>query len=155
MKTQKLEIGQTLFFVPIGNAARGGKAGQIFEATVATIGNKFFTVKCDGMRDGRFHIGSLLHDGGQYSSNYQGYLSKQAILDEKEQLKLIEEIRRVVGTYGKTNLSFDQCKAISAIIKGEDDINGLLLAVEFGYKRCEKGENLDKALIDYRTLRNI
>lgn len=121
MKQSKLQIGQPIFLKPIGNMARNRKRHEIIEAEVGTVGKKYFTVKKgagDDLREyGQFHMDSLLQNLGQYSSNYQGYLSEQAILDEQELKLLLQNIRTHVGTAGQSNLSLNQCRAISKIIK--------------------------------------
>lgn len=159
MKPKNLKVGQPIFFKPLGNRARGGRGNEILEATIASVATKFFTVKNQELNGEKFFIDSLMHNGGQYSPQYKGYLSKQDILDETEREKLLTEIRNKIQTVGQSNITLDQCKGIFRILSGNNisidtDMNPLLLAVEFGYKCCEKGENLDKALTDYKKLRN-
>lgn len=86
-----MEIGQTIYMKPIGNAARFNR--DIKECTISKIGRKFFEV--NEIPRSRFHIDNLLHDGGDYNPDYKGYLSLKDIEDEDEAGRLYREIKTI------------------------------------------------------------
>ena len=97
------------------------KVGQIFynydlkEFVVSKIFNKYF--ECED-RWGRFVIETLKFDCPNYTQNqFQLYVSKQEILDIKERQELVSEIKKIFWGWGKINLSLEQLRKISEIIK--------------------------------------
>lgn len=110
-----MEVGQKIYLEPLGNAARRSK--EIKEVTISKIGRKYFQVEEMDMI--RFNIDDLVHDGGVYSSEYQGYLSKGAIADKMERERLHSIISREFNTHNPT-LTLDKLKAIDGIIKSND-----------------------------------
>ncbi len=90
MKNQ-LKIGQTVFAEPCSNAARYSKAIKIF--TIATLGNKYFTVKDD---DGHIHRVKFsyetMQEVSEYATNWKIYLSMKEIQDRFDKPKFIKSI---------------------------------------------------------------
>lgn len=84
-----LEVGQTIFLEPRGNAARYNK--DLIETKISKIGKKYFTVTENWY--GRFYIENLMQDRGDYMSEYRAILDKQQLLDEKEESELINFIK--------------------------------------------------------------
>ncbi len=114
----KLTIGQTLFVVPINDAARIHKSTLIIhESKIISVGNKFF--KLEGYQL-RFHISTLMQCAGQFHPQYKCYLSKQDILDEQERKEGIKKIKGIFsGFSNQIPLSLSQIRDIVKII----DIN--------------------------------
>jgi hypothetical protein len=111
----KLSVGQTIFLKPIGNAAR--RSTDLIETKIAKIGKKYFEVE-NGYY-GRFFIDTLTQDGGQYISNYQGYLSKEELETERETKRLYDKIREeYFNSYssGAFNIGLGKLKKIEDIL---------------------------------------
>ncbi|AGH56791.1 hypothetical protein Phi19:2_gp013 [Cellulophaga phage phi19:2] len=106
-----MKVGQLIYFEPQGNASRYNK--DIKTCTISKIGRKYFEVK--EIRNARFFIETLKHDGGEYCSNYSGYLSLKEIQDKKEAHKLNEEISRYF-TLNSTRVSLEKMRKIKQIL---------------------------------------
>lgn len=88
---------------------------KLREFRINKIGNKYF--ECED-RWGRFVIETLKFDCPNYTQNqFQLYVSKQEILDIKERQELVSEIKKIFWGWGKINLSLEQLRKISEIIK--------------------------------------
>ena len=105
-----MEIGQTVYLRPIGNAARG--SSKIEEVVITKVGRKYFETEGHG----RFEIETMRQDGRGYVSNYQAYLSLEDIEQEKEQNRLVDEICKVFRGYGRPEVTFEQARAIADIL---------------------------------------
>lgn len=102
-----MKIGETIYLKPIGNAAR--RSSQIREAIIETVGRKYFTVKPDIY--GKFDI-STMKQVSFYDPEWQGYLHKQDILDEKE----LADKRKLIKEY---SFNLDQCREILKLIESK------------------------------------
>lgn len=111
MKT-KLEVGQKIFIQSLDN--RRGADTELKECTVTKVGKKYFEV--DSFYMGRFFLDTLFQDGKGYSAGYRAYLTRQDYEDEQEATKLVDELRKVFGGYGRPKFSLYQLQRIKAIV---------------------------------------
>ena len=110
-------IGQTLFMLNIGNAARN-REHVLTEVTVSKVGRKYFTVTIDGRSyfDLSFHIDTWSQKT-EYSQDYCLYETKQEWEDEKESLKLYNKIKSSFNYSNNIkNLPLTSLKEIVSII---------------------------------------
>ena len=107
-----MRVGQTVYLRPTGNAVR--RSSEIKEAVITKVGRKYFEVEPSHF--GRFEIESMQQDGKGYVSDYQAYLSLEAIQVEKEHNRLLDEVTKVFRGYGRPIATFDQIKAIAKIL---------------------------------------
>ena len=119
----KLEVGQKVFLKPINNQARYIKddiLNNIEEYEIKKVGRKYFEVWQEQREYNtlKFEIEDK-SQGINYSRNWILYFSVQEIIDEIEADKLTSKIRDLIGQYGKINLSLNQLKRITDIIKEE------------------------------------
>lgn len=112
-----IQLGQTIFFTIRDSRGRMSD-DKLVEGVVATIGKKYFTVTSDNysVRSSRFYLANLIQDGGDYSPQIFGYVSKQDILDKHEMENGIADIRRQIGNIGQHGLSIAQIRSILAIL---------------------------------------
>jgi len=106
-----MEIGQEIFIEPTNNAARYNK--EVKKCRISKIGKKYFEV--EEMNGTRFFIKDLKHDAGQYTSNYNCYLTLQEIKDKKEAQAIFDNVKKVFSGW-KNKLSLSQLKEIDRII---------------------------------------
>lgn len=114
MDKEKLKVGQTLYSLNVGNAAR--RVEQVLTpVTVTKVGRKYFTCTKEGRRIGTQYKLSDWSENTEYSSDSCLYENPQEFEDEKE--------RRGIGTslselfrYGAWSaLSLDQLRRIKGI----------------------------------------
>ena len=105
------EIGQTVYMTPI---LWGGDLSQIGEGTLVRIGRKYYTVK-RFFWEYRFDKETL-----QENTNMQDrllYLSKQAVVDKAEQIRLTGQLLAALDMFSAVKLSLDQLRRINAILE--------------------------------------
>lgn len=108
-------VGQKVFVRKIGNSARHRKPEELItEEEIESIGKIYFYLK--GYSRQKFGIEEM-RDISNYSSNFIVYENKQDYLDEDEYSNLLDEIRKVFGSYGRCDLNLDQLRRICEIIK--------------------------------------
>jgi len=110
-KGDGMEIGQEVYLEPLDNSRRYGQ--DIATEIISKIGKKFFQV--EGWTKRRFHIDTMLHDGGDYSPQWQVYLSRQAIEDKQRISTLNEKISNLF-TYSMSKLTLEQLEKIDLIV---------------------------------------
>lgn len=84
-----------------------------FEATVSKVGRKYFELtECPREK---YDLETLRQ---VTETNYENkvYLQLQDILDEKEHLRLSDEIRRAFNGYGKLQYSLEQLRKIAEVV---------------------------------------
>lgn len=108
-----IEVGQKVWLVEFNRRA-GREPHEPLEATVKKVGRKYFELENNWM--GRFHVSTLLHDGGGYSPRARVYLNIQEYIDQKEASDLYSELRQHFTNYDSKKLTLDQLRKIKAII---------------------------------------
>ena len=103
---KKVTVGQRLFSLNIGNAAR--RAKQVLKPVIVTkVGRKYFTVKTEDQYG--FETEYCLEnwcENTKYSPDSKLYEKEQQWEDEKEISVICEKIRRAFE-YGKNNQNID------------------------------------------------
>jgi hypothetical protein len=111
-------VGQELFMLNIGNAAR--KREQVLlPVKVVAVGRKYFTVQTSDKweHEYQFHIDTWA-EKTNYSPCYCLYETAQELEDEKEANALFLAIRKAhFDTYGRVKLSLSQLRKIAEIIE--------------------------------------
>lgn len=100
----KPEVGQKVFSLNIGNAARRKKQ-ELTPCIVTKVGRKYFTTQHDDDNTGWSSVQYHLDTGYEktnYTANNRVYLSEQEWSDEKEATKLLQHIKEVFQ-YGRNN----------------------------------------------------
>lgn len=90
-------VGETLFSLNIGNAARY-RPQELTLVIVSKVGRKYFTVR-EGYKAKEFHL-STWEEKTEYAPNHKLYESEQEWLDEAEIKQICEQIYRAFE-YGK------------------------------------------------------
>ena len=110
---RKPEVGQTLYSLNIGNAARNVEK-VLTPVLVEKVGNKYFTVRIRS-RAVQYHISNWL-EKTEYCANSKLYETESEWFNEKETSELINKARQYFGGYGKPNMSLSGLRKISEII---------------------------------------
>lgn len=120
MPNPKLTVGQKLFSLNVGNAARRGTPQVLTPVVVTKVGRKYFTVTPVG-KDARcwemeYHIEDW-RERTEYTPNSQLYATEQEWLDEHESEVLSRRIYQAFE-YGnnRKHLSVETLRTISALI---------------------------------------
>ena len=114
MKKKTVEVGQTVYSLPIGNAARRGTQG-LTPHIVTKVGRKYFYYE-QYSRDVKISLEDFCEYAGEYTSNVKVYLSEQEWSEEKVATKLLEEVRRKIGMRCTEDLSIEQLNKILDIL---------------------------------------
>jgi hypothetical protein len=109
-------VGQTLYSLNVGNAARYRE--HVLAAVVVTkVGRKYFTAQPDGKsyeaRD--YRLGSW-RQKTEYSADSELYTDPKEWEDEKEALEISKRIRREFDHFSKPTQTLDQLRRIAAIL---------------------------------------
>lgn len=117
MKKSDLKVGNSIFLVPMGNAARYNNI--MIETKITKVARKYFYVEdfSRSFSETKFEIESGNDFCGQYSSNWKAYLTKECIEKKKRKHKLNDSIRNIFKGYGDSKLSLEQLEKIYLIIK--------------------------------------
>ena len=114
IKGVKMKIGDIIYAEPTwyGNAGRRDSRIRKFEIT--KVGRKWLTVKgSNEWETHRFDKRTLEHDGGNYSSEYVGYVSLQEVEDKREYKSLTEHIQENLWA-----LDLNHLRGIMEALKG-------------------------------------
>jgi len=113
----KIIIGQTVYLKPTA-CNNMGYEKPIQEFEVKKIGKKYFEVwkGQNKLTVLKFDVETLTQLKYSYFPDWNLYFSKQEILDEKETMKLTDEIRNVVDRGIAIQLSLEQLRKIKDII---------------------------------------
>jgi hypothetical protein len=112
-----MKVGQKIYLRPFGNKAR--YSNTIEEATITKIGRKYFEAGGSYGSYGRFYIDNLMHDNGQYVSNYKAYLSIEEIEQERESKGIWEKLRQFYFNSSKPQFSLTTLRKIDELIQSE------------------------------------
>ena len=114
----KPEVGQIIYSLNVGNAARYTKS-VLTPMVVKKVGRKYFIIGEEGRAsnmDTQFYI-ETWKQNTEYSASQILYKSEQDYEDEKESKEIIENITGFFGIYGCRNkISLAALKTIKGII---------------------------------------
>jgi len=115
---EKPVVGQTLYSLNVGNAAR--RAEQVLTpATVTKVGRKYFTCVRDGWNFGEeYHIEDWCEKTEYTASSYL-YATEKEWIDEKERNELHKTISEYFSIYGpsKKNMSLKMLRQIKELLE--------------------------------------
>ena len=114
MKKKTVAVGQTVYSLPIGNAARRGTQ-ELTPHIVTKVGRKYFYYE-QYSRDVKISLEDFCEYTGEYTSSAKVYLSEQEWADEKVATKLLEEVRRKVAMRVTADLSIEQLNRVLGIL---------------------------------------
>jgi len=104
-----LSVGRKIWLIP-RSYGRNREEAPI-EVTITKVGRKFF--KVDGYYERfRFDIETLREVDGSGMC----YLELQHILDNREKGRLLNKLRSVFSSFGKSDLTLDQLRAIDNVL---------------------------------------
>lgn len=111
-------LGETLFELNVGDEARR-RPQTLNPVVVKKVGREYFTCgppsEESRWTDTTYYLGSW-RQRTNYSETRRLYETEQEWADEKEALKLTEEIRREFSGYGHCGIKLEDLKAIRAIL---------------------------------------
>lgn len=98
---QSVEVGQTIYLKPVGNAQRVRGDTSILEATVTKVGKKYFYVEGAGIwgREHRFTVDG--GDGYDHDRNY-GYVPYESLTAYKADLRYNEKMLQLRKYFSST-----------------------------------------------------
>jgi len=103
-------VGQTVYSLNVGNAARRGVEQKLTLMKVIKVGRKYFTA-CQPCREGnewshiQFHLDTW-REKTTFCANHQLYSSEQEWLDEKESGQICSELWKAFE-YGRNGPQLD------------------------------------------------
>ena len=115
MKKKTVEVGQTVYSLPIGNAARRGTQ-ELTPHIVTKVGRKYFYYE-QYSRDVKISLEDFCEYAGEYTSSAKVYLSEQEWADDKVAYKLLEEVQRRLGMRSSKDLTITQLNTILSILE--------------------------------------
>lgn len=120
--TRKPTVGQTLWMLNVGNAARRDPQA-LTPVVVEKVGRKWFTVNIKGSRSRydseRFSLDGWEQDNGGHVVNYTLYTCPNDWQMEQEAKNLWNRIRAVTDHYTRPRLSLTCLRGIVALIDKE------------------------------------
>ncbi len=114
---KKPKIGQIIYSLPSGNAARRSKI-ELSPMIVSNVGRKYFKCrKLNGLIDVQFYLENW-HEKTEYSSNYKLYEKIQDYEDEASSIKMVRKIKSQFHEYNDySNMELSKLKRIIEIIE--------------------------------------
>lgn len=113
-----MKAGDTVYLNPMGNARRF-RGGDAIETKITKVARKYFYVD---YYDNRFLIENMKHDNGDYSSQYECFLSEKEIQEHKERNKLSDEIKRKLREhYGVLSYPIEDLREIARLLQVPQD----------------------------------
>ena len=109
-------VGQTLYSLNVGNAARNCE--QILTPVIVTkVGRKYFTAQPDGKSYGArdFHLGSW-HQKTEYLADSELYANPQEWEDKKAASDIARRILYEFDLFKKPRQTLDQLRRIASIL---------------------------------------
>lgn len=111
----KPKIGQILFSLNVGNAARRGEPQSLTPVTVVSVGRKYFECKEDGYNFTRkYHLENWRH-ASESSPTSKLYLTEEEWENEKLQSELSYKIYSSFE-YGRSKFTLEQLKQVDSIL---------------------------------------
>lgn len=116
----KPTVGQTLFSLNIGNAARRGCEQVLTPVVVFSVGRKYFTA-CKPGNEQYAHLQTKYHldswdEVTHYSPNSHLYAAAQDWHDEKEATELHDRIRKAFNTWNRVKLPLASLRQIASFL---------------------------------------
>lgn len=121
MKNKKPEVGQIVYSLPIGNAARGGRGIELTSMSVIKVGRKYFYAAAAGResdRDSHMHVKVGFETWVEHSDwvCHKFYESTQEWEDEKTYQGLSDAFRRAFDWFGRDKFNLQDLKRAADIL---------------------------------------
>jgi hypothetical protein len=113
MDKRKPIVGETLYSLNIGNAARGCEQ-VLTPVIVEKVGNKYFSCH-NGYYSRKYNISNWM-EYSQYMPNSILYEKEQDWLDKKEAEEIFRKLRELFTSYGKINFTLEQLRKVQEIL---------------------------------------
>ena len=114
---EKPEVGQELYSVSVGNAARYG-GSEITKVVVTKVGRKYFY--CEGvdnyLHEQRYYIDTWEEENGGFSKNSVLYKRAKDWEDEKQADNIFSKMRSVFTVYGPCKIPLPALIEIEKIL---------------------------------------
>lgn len=114
---KKPEVGQTVYRLPIGNAARRGNV-ELTPVVVTKVGRKYFTVGEDCQAQ-QFFIDGWHQNAGEYIADFRCFESPEEWDKERVMSAKTMFIRKFFNSYAK--LTEEQINAIYELLAQEGE----------------------------------
>jgi len=121
MKREKPKVGQTLYSLNVGNAARY-TTQKLIPVKVVKVGRKYFTCKREGWNlETQYYIDGW-GEKFEYSSESVLYSSPQEWEDEKEAAEIFRSLHHFFSFwFNQDNVSLETLRKIKELIKTKGD----------------------------------
>ena len=111
-------IGETLFDLNVGNAARRGHAQILTPVKVKAVGLKYFTC---APSEGRYQPETTYYlkdwkEKTECCRDHELYETAQEWEDEKEAAEIREQIRKEFSHYGRCTVPLEKLRAIKSLL---------------------------------------
>lgn len=117
---QKPKVGQVLYSLNVGNAARGCKQ-KLTQVEVTRVGRKYFYIG-KGWRETQFRIDNW-GENTEYSATQKLYEKPEDWEEEKAQSFLFSALRAEFDSWNSTKFSADQLRRAAEALGIEPEIN--------------------------------
>ena len=118
MEIKKPEVGQKLYSLNVGNAARSCEQ-KLTPVIVTKVGRKYFSVKREddnrGWTEIQFHLDGW-HEKSEYMASSSLYLHPQEWEDQKEKFALMDGLKDTFGTFGRKDIPLPVLRTITGIL---------------------------------------
>lgn len=114
MKRNAPKIGQTLYSLNVGNAARNVEQ-KLTPVVVSAVGRKYFTCG-KGWSETQYYLDTW-HEKTDYTARSCLYENEQEWIDDKECSDIESMMRTMFGTFRRIDLSLDQLRRIKSIVE--------------------------------------
>lgn len=115
---RKPVVGETLFDLNVGNAARW-REQKLTPVKVTAVGRKYFKCKPEGASDyleKEYHIDTW-RQKTEYSANHQLYETEQEYIDDRDTNQIAFELRTLFSSCGKCKIPVATLRQIKALIQ--------------------------------------
>lgn len=110
----QVNVGDVIYLDGFGNAAREKKGLQ--EAKVTKIGRQYIYASRYAWDEIKIDKKTMTAQARNANAGYYAYTNKQDYLDRKEQLALMNEVRKYFRDWTKPDLPLDAMRQIKAIL---------------------------------------
>ena len=112
------KVGQILYSLNVGNAARRGVEQKLTPVVVMSVGRKYFTCG-EGFNAKQYCLGSW-QENTNFTATSCLYETEQEWADDKRRDELLSRLRNEFGTFGNSRMSLGQLERITAILEEQN-----------------------------------
>lgn len=114
----KPKVGDRLFDLNVGNAARRGCPQVLTPVEIIRVGRKYFTcAPIEGIcrPETSYHVDSW-REHTDYSASHQLFKTEQEYLDKRDAAQIAMFIRETFSGYGQTKIPVEKLREIKRIL---------------------------------------